>query len=324
MKRTIIVFAMLFFTAATVFADSAQVLAKDVLQATVAVDYRTAGSKFDADGGKADLYGGGVESVSAMNLGAAFGFGLMDGVNIELEWIPGVNVWSKYNSTTTLFDLMYGKDPRRNGVFDLFLGAKLQLLGDHGIVGRNKTLRLAFTPGFIIAVPGPDYETQIDKALDGEPHTIEDVDRHAMGVVARLSFDYILSPEFYINLFGEYAPLFETKKTGYSSPSTERTYAYGYSCALELEPRYSKKIAGGKILNVSLPLTYTAAPEVVVDGSGQGDASCLLALAPRVGIVLNTSSSPVELELRYSTPLLGKNVEATNSVSFLMKVRTRL
>lgn len=316
MKRTIIFF-MAVGLAFAVFADSAKVLDKDALEATLAVSYGTAGKSYDAGGTKSD-----ITALNTVNLGAALRFGLLDGVNVELEWTPGVNVWSKYE------DSDYHK---LSGVHDLFLGAKLQLWGEKGLVGKNRQLRLSLTPGFIFALPGPDYETQVSNYADtisplsaDKAYTMEDADRHAMGVVGRLSFDYVLAPEFCVNLFAEYDYFFKTNKTSFVSPSTEREYKYGYQLTLEVEPRYSKKIAGGKVLNVSLPLTYTMSPEVVIDGTGQDDASYLLAIAPKLGVVLNRGSSPLDLEFQYTAPLAGKNAEVTHSISLFATVGLKL
>jgi hypothetical protein len=316
MKRRMAILAMLGLAAAA-FADSAQVLAKDTLQATVAATYGTASQEYNADGEKAN-----ITKISTINLGAALRFGLMDGVNVELEWIPGVNVWSKYE------DSDYHK---LSGVYDLFLGAKLQLWGEKGLIGKNKQLRLAFTPGFIFAMPGPDYEKQVENAatllnpfVDDENYTMKDVDRHAMAAVGRLSFDYVLSPEFCVNLFTEYDYFFKTNKTSFLSPSTEHEYEYGYALTFEAEPQYSKKIAGGKTLKASLPLTYTLSPEYKVDGSAvDGSDTFFLTIAPKLGIVL-AGSSPLELDLCYTAPLAGKNVNVTNSFSVLAKVGLKL
>lgn len=73
-----------------------------------------------------------------------------------------------------------------------------------------------------------------------------------------------------------------------------------------------------------LSFDYVLSPGLAIDGAGQDDASWLLAIAPKLGVVLNTGSSPLDLEFQYTAPLAGKNAEVTHSVSLFATVGLKL
>lgn len=73
-----------------------------------------------------------------------------------------------------------------------------------------------------------------------------------------------------------------------------------------------------------LSFDYVLSPGGAIDGAGQDDASWLLAIAPKLGIVLDNGSSPLDLEFRYTPPLAGKNAKVTHSVSLFDTVGLKL
>jgi hypothetical protein len=306
MRKLLVALVLLSF-AAWVFADDALVLPKGVIRVRAAGAYTMASQEFDKDGEKTDLAGG--EELTMFNVGGAIEYGVVEGVNAAVQWIPGYVVSSEFKEADTA---------HLNGPFDVFIGAKVQILGDQGLVQKNDTMRLAAALGFIAPLPGADFGKEADNALAGDDFIAANVDKHQWALGARGYFDYVINKMFFVNLYSEFIKYFKAdqKFLAFTPFPTEleAEFDYGYQLTLELEPHFETPLSEGFKLSAGLPLTYVTSPKFKVDGTEQDDTDTFsLNIRPYVSVFMTKIALPVEVEIGYLYPLAGKNVAYANS-----------
>ena len=322
MKR-ILILLLLLAVASFAFADDALVLPKGVLRTYITGAYGFVTSAFDPDGDKVDvvdtlplpLY----EGYKAINLGGAIEFGLTDWMSAAVQWAPGWNIWSEFDNPQIFPD----DNARVNGPFDVFAGAKIQVLGEKGLVA-NDTIRVAFAPGVKIALPDPDWQKQFDNRAAGDPWILKGVDKHAWGLGGRAYFDYVLNKMFYVNLYGEF--IYFLKKdyddTTLLGPllGTAAEIEYGYDLTLEAEPHFEMMFGDGLRLGIGVPATFIMSPTEKQDGADVPDSeSYLFSVGPNVSLFLMKFVVPMELKIGYTLPLFGMNADAVNTIVFQVK-----
>ncbi len=317
MKRILVLILLLTVVSFT-FADDALVLPKGVLRTYITGAYGFVTSEFDADGEKQDITGL-FEGYKIINLGGAIEYGVTDSISAAVQWAPGWNIWSEFDNPVVLFN----DNTRINGPFDVFAGAKIQVIGSKGLVA-NEAIRLAFAPGVKIALPDPDWKKQADNRAAGDPWIAQSVDKHAWGFGSRAYFDYILNEMIYLNLYGEF--IYYLKKDvdntdlwALTPLAIDAEIEYGYDLTLEAEPHFELMIADGLRLGIGVPATFSMSPEMKVDGAGQDDESYLLSVGPNISLFLMKFFIPMELKVGYTLPLLGKNEGAVNTIVFQIK-----
>ncbi len=316
--KKILVLLFLFAFVAPMFADDALVLPARVIRIYMVPSYSFYKAGFDTDGEKQDIEkeNGRFKGV---NLAAALEYGITDWLTAAVQWTPGWNIWSK-------FDYPEAAAPRDkmtvNGPYDIFAGAKVQILGEKGLV-YNDIMRFAMAVGAIIPMPSSDWEKQAEKAADGDPWKAVDPDKHTFGIGSRFYFDYVLNEMFYINLYSEFKYFFpkayEDVSMATSSGGAD-DYKYGYDLTLEVEPHFETMVSDGIRLGVAVPVTYVMTPERKIDDTSIDDSNThILKVGPNVSLFLMNSPVPLEFELFYSLPLIGKNVKATNTIGLQVK-----
>ena len=315
--KKILILLLLIAVASIAFTDDALVLPKGVLRVYVTGAYGFATSTFDQDAKKQDISGTN-EGYKFINLGGAFEFGVTDWISAAVQWAPGWNIWSEFDNPTFLLDA----NARINGPFDIFAGAKIQVLGKKGLM-PNEMIRLAFAPGVKIALPDPNWQEQANNRASGDPWKAQSVDKHAWGIGARAYFDYVLNEMIYLNLYSEF--IYYLKKDYndtdlYGPFGTDAEFEYGYDLTLEVEPHFETMIADGVRLGIAVPATVTMSPELKIDGAGQDDASYLFSVGPNVSLFLMNFFIPMEFKAGYTLPLLGKNDDAVNTIVFQTKI----
>jgi hypothetical protein len=325
MKRALVLLLLL-LVAAGLFADDALVLPKGVLRTYITGAFAFATSAWDENADTQDLAATDA-SYRVVNLGAAVEFGVTDWLSAAVQWAPGWNVWSDlYQQTTAPMD-----KATVNGPYDIFAGAKIQIIGEKAPVAMEK-IRLAVAPGVKIPLPAPDWQKQTDKATAGDPWILMTPDKHTLGVGARAYFDFVVNSMIYLNLYSEfiYFPM-AVKLDTVSWPdwfavqlgAPNSDVAYGYDLTLEAEPHFEIMIMEGTRLGIGVPVTFTMTPELKVDDVAVPDSdSHLLTVTPNVSLFLMNSPIPLEFKIGYTLPLLGKNADATNIL--VLQVKTYL
>jgi hypothetical protein len=298
--RKLLILALALAVGAIAFADDALVLPKGVLRFYLAPAYGFINEMFDDDAERQDM----PVELDLVNVGLALEYGVTDQVSIAVQWVPGYTVWSKTDPEAPIGDATV------NGPFDIFAGAKIQILGPKAFV-PNETMRFAVAPGVVIPTPGADASEQTENMLDDEKFVLMDLDRHAFGAGARLYFDYVVNEAFFVNLYAEYIYFFE-KEYDDSLRYGDFEVKHGYSLNLELEPQYQAALAEGITGQVALAAVLGLGGEDEVEGTGQENDGYLFSLRPNASVMFMNTPVPLEFKASYSLPLMGKNDIAAN------------
>lgn len=325
MKKISAVLLTLFaFAASTVFADDAQVLPKGVFRITTALSYASGSQVFDKDGKAQDMPNS-IDSISALNLGLALEYGVNDWISAAFQWAPGYTLTSNakgFTQPTPYPGVTFEPSANVNGVYDIFAGAKVQIVGDKAPVTSEK-VRFAAAAGIKIPMPAPDWEKQMENLMAEKDTTISTADKHAWGLGGRLYADYVINEMFFVNAYSEFIYYFERKDAldGPGAASDKADIAYGYDLTLELEPHFNYMLSEGLSLGAGLPLTYSVSPDTEYNGEAQKDSgSTTLQIGPNISCFFMKTVVPFELKLAYMTPLMGTNTYKLNTISLQGKV----
>jgi len=293
--RKVLVFLLLVAIAIPIFADDALVLPAGVLRLYVVPVYAMADKMYDNDGKAQDIsLLGSTAKLSLFNLGFAAEYGVTDWMSAAVQWTPGWYAWSDLALTPSLpvnFNV--------NGYDDLFAGAKIQIVGEKGLV-ENKQFRFAVAPGVKIPMPDVDWEQQNANLAKLDDTTITSLAKHALGIGARGYFDYVIDEMFFVNLYTEYIYLFERKNVETNPFSlTKEDISWGYELTFEIEPHFQTMIADGIQFGAGLPLTYTTTPTQQVNGVDVPDSdTALLSIRPNVSVFFLKSPTSLSFLVR--------------------------
>ena len=333
--KKLVVGMLLLALAAAVFADDALVLPKGVLRTYFTGAYAFFSEEWDGTGEKVATTG--YDMLSAINLGGAIEFGVIDWISAAVQWAPGWNVWSATENGSPIppagFD---GANLLANGPYNVFAGAKIQIIGPSAPVA-NETIRLAAAAGVKIPVNAPDaayWADQFAAATGTDQWVGAYTDKPLWGLGARAYFDYVLNKMFYFNLYSEFIYYLGTVKRNELSledyttvlfvPALQSDVTLGYDLTLEAEPHFEMMFGNGMRLGVGLPVTFSMSPEIKYDDVAQADTdSYLLSVAPNVSLFLTKFIIPTEIKVGYTLPLVGKNAYATNTVVVQLKTYLR-
>ena len=287
MKRFLLLGLALLLLGSAAFADDAKVMPLRTGRLSLAPSFTTGEKVFTDDGTRETKY-----AIKAFNFGAALEYGITGWITGAVQWAPGVNAWSDVDTQVPYIDMSGGTPAmafststvRALDVGDLFVGAKMQILGKDAPIKNNK-VRLAFAPGIKIPFGGPKFDKQAENAANGDKVTAGTMDNHVLALGLRSYFDFIINDKFFINFYNE--ALFNVtkrdfKKMGYmeyvvsqgmdfANTFLSDTFSYGktkfgYELTFELEPVFSTPI-GPVLFTASMPVTYKTAPGAKYDVS---------------------------------------------------------
>ncbi|MDR2662545.1 MAG: hypothetical protein LBC31_06060 [Treponema sp.] len=294
MKKLLSVSLILLALGSMAFADDAKVMPMMVGRIYFAPTFAFAVGAYDEDGSYKSL-GDGEGSLKALNLGFALEYGVIDWITAALQWAPGWTVWSDvdkkvpFGLNATGQQAFSDSSVNGNGPADIFLGAKIQIIGEKAPV-KSTMFRFAVGPGVKIPLPATDMKEQLENAADGDAVTAANGDYHVLGTGLRVYFDYIINEHFFINLYNEtlfypikgdlrnanyaeYAPIviagqgarLKAQMGGTPIPATlniepEVEVNYGYDLTFEAEGVYTTSIAQGISLTAGLPVNYKFTP----------------------------------------------------------------
>ena len=268
------------------FADDAKVMPKMVGRFYIAPTFAFAPGEYDTDGD----YHSFDDSVKVFNLGFVLEFGVIDWISAAVQWAPGWTIWSDVGGAASAKTLLGNtgstSDVNTNGVADLFVGAKIQIVGEKAPV-QTSMFRLSVAPGVIIPLPGPDFEDEVKSVMKSEKATISKMDNHVLGAGMRFYFDYIINQNFFINLYNETifypvkqdlnkdGPNFYAAKGGMAQNTTiqgmlgaatpqimniDGEVNYKYRLTFEIEPVFTYPVADGVSFSAGLPINYRYIP----------------------------------------------------------------
>jgi hypothetical protein len=298
---------MLLSMSLPLFADGARVLPAQVGRFFIVPTYGSAIAAYDADG-KATAFA----PISMFNLGFALEYGVTDWISAAFQWAPGATISSDLRGR---FDdsSFEGAKTHMNDLADLFLGAKIQIVGPKAPVVSTNRFRAAIAPGVLVPLTsGPDYKkeigdvmapvytgTPLDEAMAGQELSMSSMDKHAFAAGFRTYFDWILSDNFSIYFFNENL-FYLQKKDIFSTgpgiamyhwhPANQATGGvdgevdYKYKLTFEIEPVISAPLPSGLNFKFLMPLRYVYTPAFAYSFSN-GEAALTADSAP-----LNTDS----------------------------------
>lgn len=313
MKKILLVLLM-FVLVFSLFAEEAKVLPKGVLRVYVIPSYIFGNEAFDGNGDKQD-----AGDYTFFNLGGAVEYGLNDWVTAGFKWAPGINLSSDVDALPAKASM--------TGPFGLFVGAKLQLVGEKGL-SQSDTIRFAVAPGIMIPMAfSYDPEEELTKAGAGDDYVIAPAN-NAFGLGARVYADYIVNKMFFINVYAEFIKfLAKDADKDFDAYFANLTGAgikevnYGYQLTTELEFYFSKPISEGLIFSAGFPVGYEYQPETTFDdvSPDSAEASYVLSINPNVSLFVTSLPLPLEFEASYKYPLMGQNALAKNVLTFQIK-----
>ncbi|MDR2072179.1 MAG: hypothetical protein LBP60_01925 [Spirochaetaceae bacterium] len=361
MKKFCVLLAFAITLGPAVFADDAKVMPMMVGRVYVAPTYSFALGSYD--GGANYTSFDDTPGLQLFNLSFAVEYGVIDWITAAVQWAPGWTVWSNADNLAKSRLEQLNPDPSANvnGMADLFVGAKIQIMGEKAPV-KSSMFRLAAGPGVVVPLPGPDFDEEVSNLVKSDEMTFTKMDNHVFAAGLRLYFDYIINEHFFINLYNEtlfYPFKQDLNKDGPSLAATkarliaggltaseinkiEGEVNYKYRLTFEVEPAFTTPIAKGITLTASLPVNYRFIPayEYSVDvpatlssfaavvngalanaGLDEGQASHALNVKPTVAVFFTNTPMPLEFELYYDVPVLGKNIAAArHSVTLMAKI----
>ena len=291
------VLVLSFCTVMHINAEDAKVMPLRVGRIYLAPTLGFANGKFDSDG-RYDSYSSGEGSKKLFNLGLVAEYGITDWISGAIQWAPGWNVWSDVDK-----NLGSKSDVNINGVADLFVGAKVQIIGEKAPV-KTDMFRLSLAPGLKIPMPGSGFEEQAKNIGKNDPVTAANIDKHVLGTGVRFFFDYIINDNFFINLYSEFllypvkgdlkksglegygvaAAVFPASVPGFGGKKivASGTVNYGYDLTFELEPVFSMPMAEGTTFAAGLPFNFKLTPGKDYDITYTNDFKTLANAMPPV------------------------------------------
>ena len=324
MKKILLIGLALLVLGSGLFADDAKVMPGRVGRFYLAPVFAFAPGEYNDNGNYVNYATG---NVSVFNLGLALEYGIIDWITAAVQWAPG---WTYTSSLIGKTGLPLSN---MNGVADLLVGAKIQIIGENAPV-KTSAVRFALTPGVSIPLPGPDYEKQAENYFDTytylmsggmmgslEKTTMANMDRHVLGVGGRVYFDWVLSDKFFINLYNETfiypvkkdlandgigLSLLKAQAWSYVPPGMEAMAKpfidaiegdinYKYKLTFEIEPVFTTPLSDGLSITAGLPITYVFNPVHDVTIKGINDPMILGMLGMTEEQVRDTYLAPLGL-----------------------------
>jgi hypothetical protein len=312
------------------FADDALMIPQNVIRFRVIPSATFFSQEFDPDGEAQDLES--PDSVNVYNLSFALEYGVLDWITAALQWTPG---WQFASTLDGYEDPLAAlgsdnEDLKATGLNDLFIGAKVQIIGENAPV-PNESHRLAFATGVIAPLSTFDADSEAEAYLDGDPYRINRAGRDVWGAGFRAYYDFVINENFFLNLYNETILYFPRDQKSWTPAAifpgpvagtevTESEIDYGYELTFELEPQYQTMLSDDLRFGAGLPVTYVRTPEIEVDGNAQDDSdSYTLSIGPSVSFFLLGAPWPIDLELSYQRNLMGKNANVSNTVVLQIK-----
>lgn len=312
MKKMLILLMALAILAPA-FADDAKVLPKGVLRLTFVFASNSFDESYGDDGELGP--GAGYGEVTALVLGTALEYGVTDQIAAAVQWTPAYVVSSSFEN-----DPVPTSDANANGLADLFIGAKVQIIGAKGFI-PNEMFRLAFAAGALVPLDNPDWQAEVDHALAAEDYKVNSPSTQAIGLGFRAYFDWVINKMFYLNLYNQTIFYLPVTKGAFEVPVvTENEYEYGYKLTFEVEPHFDYSFSDKVSVSAGVPVTFTMGPQLEIDGapSATNPEYYILSVSPSASVFV-MAFIPFELKAGYTLPLLGKNSAAASTLVFQLK-----
>jgi hypothetical protein len=234
----------------------------------------------------------GSEDIMATGWGFAVEYGIYEWLDLQLLFDPGF--WGVVEGNAAPFS-------------DMFVGAKIGVLGPEGLVSKDGWFRLASALGINIPVNGIMLAEEDDKVGLGTS---------LWGTALRVYADMLPHPYFYFNFFveGVFYPAQRSNSAAYAGVGAVKHWL---DLTGEIGPHFAVPIKDkGITLKGGAPVRVLYAPWM---NAADADASdqWRLTVGGYFGVFFTKRS--VELILGYNAPIRGKNVETMHRASLTVK-----
>jgi len=280
--------------------------------------------------------GADVPPTAMFNLGFALEYGITPWITGAAQWTPGINLWSDVDGVAAPLAVTPSGSGVISGMGDLFLGAKIQIIGPAAPI-TSETIRLAFGPGLKIPLSSPDFAGE----LGSNTPNVARLDNHVLGIGLRSYLDFIINEFFYINLYNEflfYPMRGKVRDLGLAHAAgvvalglPNANVNFGYDLTFELEPNFTYRLADPNIaFEVGLPFIYYFTPGYTISGNHphplmQDEGSVhRFSIGPNVSAFFLDWPMPMEFLLAYQIPVMGRNTPVRHVVSLQVRAYFRI
>jgi hypothetical protein len=297
--RAIMIVALIVAVIAPVVSHDARLPQPGQLNIALANSFMTLPGRYDADGSYQAWDKINLGFSRSLFLGIALELGVLDWMSVGIDYSRGWIYWSwMYTSDTITF----------NQLFDLLLEVKFRLVGEKGPLVHDR-LRVAASPVVQIPMPGPDWKKETDNVIAGKAYTGSDIGTRSFGLGGRMYMDVLFSDWFSLSSYGEFVNYFPIEKASLMSGGTgavKDSYEYGFGLVCAGGPRFSFDPGLGFGLTASLPLRLSVNPRSIKNGTNQADGRHKVYLEPGVSARFKGLPLPLEAELAYLLPIVGR------------------
>ena len=215
-------------------------------------------------------------SARMFNLGVGAEYGVLNWITAVVHWLPG---WAAWSDT----------DAAANDISELFVGAKIQLLGEQAPFTSNE-FRFTIAPGVVL----PLVNDQV----------------FALGV--NFYFDWIFNRNFFVTLSNE--TLFFPGNQDFSGAGPAFSGINedaNFSLRFGIGSVFTAPIANGIDFAVGLPASYLFLPDTHQHNLG---------VNPHASLFFRNTPLPLEFKFQYYVPLWGRNSIARHDASLLIRM----
>jgi len=232
------------------------------------------------------------------NFGLGLEYGASDWLNVQILWLPGVNI-----GMTKGYGILH----------DVFAGTKAAIMGRDALFGNSLDMILSAAIGINIPL------TSIFR-----PKGISDQETDTLlwGSVLRVYYDMMFTYWFTLNIYAEtvYYPRQISANAFYGKGMIEHPLDF----SLEVEPRFKYEMKNENIFKAGIPIHAFYSPVInAADNSADAMQYCLTAGA-YIGMSSTKNLRPPfrewEIDLRYDAAVVGKNVDPMHRIGFLLKL----
>jgi hypothetical protein len=257
------------------------------------------------------------QSLQFFNIGVGVEYGILDWLTADAQWIPGLTLDSGLTFTPDFLGL---SDTNINGFDDMWVGVKVQVLGQKGII-FSRSLRLALEPVIIVAMPDVNWDEQNKLRSMGADFTMLSLAKHAFGFGGRVSFDFYLADFFFVTLLGDYRRYFPRENAQLATDMPRGKTEWGPDVTFEVEPHLEFDIADGIMLAFGAPLVLASYGTLHIDGAAvDGTLSSRVYVSPYAAILLAKTRLPVEVDLQVPITLYATDLPVINSAILEVKI----
>jgi hypothetical protein len=231
------------------------------------------------------------------NFGLGLEYGVSDWLNIQVLWLPGVNL-----GMTKGYGVMH----------DAFAGAKAAIMGKDALFGNSLDMILSAAIG--INIP-------LTSMVKPEGNKGDETDTLLWGSVLRVYYDVMFAYWFTLNTYAEavYYPNQISANSVYGKGMIEHPLDF----SLEVEPRFKYEMKNLNVFKAGIPIRAFFSPAINMANNKTDAVQYSLTAGAYIGMASTRNLKPPfrewEIDLRYDAAVVGLNVDPIHRVGFLLK-----